>query len=118
MKIQLPNGEQAELNESLTLEEKMEVVNTYTQEWEDSISANWEKNQIKFFLDTLSNYLVWHKEPEIKHAGAGSEDKEILSRKKLEMMSKFKKTSKTINFSNLNKQDSGLLLGEGDNENE
>lgn len=118
MKIQLPNGEQTELDESLTLEEKLAVVNTYTQEWEESISANWEKDQIKYFLDTLSNYIVWHKEPEIKHAGAGSEDKEVLSRKKMEMMKKFKKTSKTINFSDLGKQDTELLFGTGGNEEE
>lgn len=115
MKIQLPNGVQEKLNEKLTLEEKLQVVSTYTEEWAESISANWEKDQIKFFLDTLSNYIVWHKEPEIKHAGAGSEDKEVLSRKKMEMMNKFKKTSKTINFSDLSTEDSELLFGEGEN---
>lgn len=72
---------------------------------------NWEKNQIKFFLDSLANYLVWHKENR-EEGKRGSEDKEILSRKKMEKMVRFKKTSKEVNFSDLSKSQHESLFGE------
>ncbi len=108
MKIQLPNGQNYILDENITLEEKMKVVESLTETWRKIIISNWHSNSVKFFLDSLVNYLVWHKEPEEK----GQEDKEILSRKKVEKMTKFKKTSKTINFTDLSEQDRELLFGE------
>jgi hypothetical protein len=108
MKIQLPNGQQHTLDEHISLDDKLKVVEELTEEFMEVIKLNWYSNSVKYFLDSLVNYIVWHKEPEEK----GLEDKEILSRKKMEKMVRFKKTSKTTNFSDLSKSDSEKLFGE------
>lgn len=108
MKIQLPDGKQKTLDENITLEEKKKIVEELTEKWMYVLRLNWYSNSVKYFLDSLSNYLVWHKEEDQK----GTEDKDILSRKKLEKMSKMKKTSKQVNFSDLSKEQSELLFGE------
>lgn len=108
MKIQLPDGNQRTLDENITLDEKKQIVEDLTEKWMTIIKLNWHSNSVKYFLDTLANYLVWHKEEDKK----GLEDKEIMSRKKLEQMSKMKKTSKQVNFSDLPKEQYELLFGE------
>lgn len=108
MKIQLPNGQQQQLDENISLADKKKLVEDLTEEWYPILKRNWNSNSVKFFLDTLANYLVWHKEDEEK----GKEDKEVLSRKKMEKMVKFKKTSKQVNFSDLSAEDKELLFGE------
>lgn len=110
MKIQLPSGKQRTLDENISLEDKKKIVEDLTEEWMYVIRLNWHSNSVKYFLDSLANYLVWHKERE--EGKRGEEDKEILSKKKMEKMVKFKKTSKTINFSDLSKEQSELLFGE------
>ena len=113
MKIQLPNGRQHILDEHISLEDKLKVVEDLTEEFINLIQLNWHSNSVKFFLDSLSNYIVWHKEPDVKFTN----DKEVLSRKKMEQMVKFKKTSKKINFSDLSKADVEKLFGDfGGNE--
>ncbi len=109
MNIQLPNGQKHALDDNITIQEKLKVVEDLTNEFMDVIELNFDSNSVRYFLDSLANYLVWHKEPEDK----GTEDKEILSVKKMEKLVKFKKTSKTINFTDLNKKDSYRLFGEG-----
>ncbi|MFS0905783.1 hypothetical protein AB3N02_22305 [Priestia aryabhattai] len=108
MKIQLPNGQQVNLDDDISLEKKKKIAHNLTKEWYPTLKRNWNSNSVKFFLDSLANYLVWHKEPEEK----GKEDKEILSRGKLEKMNKLKSRSKTVNFSDLSKDDKELLFGE------
>ena len=108
MKIQLPNGEQKILDENVSLEEKMRVVSELTEEWMPILKSNWHSSSVKFFLDTLANYLVWHKETEEK----GREDKFVLSRKKMEKLVRHKKTSKTTNFTDLPSELKETLLGE------
>lgn len=111
MKILLPDGEQITLDENIGIEEKIEEARKLVVKWEDAIVQGWGNNNIKYFLDSLSNYIVWHKED--REAGKrGKEDKEILSRKKLEKMNKHKKTSKTILFSDLEDTKFGSLVGE------
>ena len=105
MKIQLPNGEKHILDESITIYEKLQVTIEFTEMYMDIILDNWESNSVRFFLDSLSNYLQWHKEPEEK----GREDKYILSRKKMEKMVRFKKTSKSINFSDMKREHQEIL---------
>lgn len=109
MKIQLPDGEKHTLDEHITLEDKLVVVKELSEKFLPIIEKNWNSNSVKFFLDSLTNYLVWHKEPEDK----GSEDKEILSRKKMEKLVKIKKTSKTTNFTDLSTVHKELLGLEG-----
>ena len=62
MKIQLPNGKQHTLDDDITLEGKIVEVNNLLKEWEFEIHNGWDSNAVKFFLDSLSNYLVWHKD--------------------------------------------------------
>lgn len=97
MKIQLPDGEQHELDENITLKEKLLITKELSERFLPIIHNNWNSNSVKFFLDSLTNYIVWHKEPEDK----GTEDKEVLSRKKMEKMVRMKKTSKSVNFTDL-----------------
>lgn len=113
MKITLPNGKEKILNDHISIEKKLEIVSELSEEFTVITRYNWDGDSVKFFLDSLASYLVWHKEPEDK----GTEDKEILSVKKLEKMNRFKKTSKTVNFSDLSRKDAELLFGEyGSNE--
>lgn len=115
MNIQLPNGQKIILDENISLEEKLQKVEDLSSEWMPIIKLNWHSKSIKFFLDSLVNYLVWHKEDR-EEGKRGKEDREILSRKKLEKMARFKKTSKEVNFSDLSSRDKELLFGEGGNE--
>ena len=108
VKIQLPNGQQHRLDEGLSLKEKIAVVTELTEEWMPVIINNWQNDSVKYFLDSLSNYLNWHKEP----SEVGKEGKEVLSRKKIEKLVRFKKTSKTINFTDLPSLNKEILLGE------
>lgn len=108
MKIQLPNGVKYNLNEELTLEDKIKKVEEITEEWMPIIKDNWFSDSTKFFLDSLSNYLVWHREEE-----DAREDKEVMSRNKTNRLIRGRKD---IPFSSLNSEDSATLFGEGGNE--
>jgi hypothetical protein len=105
MKIQLPNGSQRNLDDNLTLEEKLSVVEDLTEEFDDVILLNWHSNSVKFFLDSLTNYLVWHKEDE----EVGKHDKEVMSRNK---MNRMRRGRKDIPFSDLSAKDKEQLFGE------
>lgn len=108
MKIQLPDGRQHILDENITLEEKLKIVEYLVKEFDSIIRINWHSYSVKFFLDSLASYIVWHKEPKEK----GLEDKKVLSRKKIEKLTRYKKTSKQINFSDLPTEFKKILLGE------
>lgn len=98
MKIQLPDGQKLTLDENITLDEKLQVVEDLTQEWMPTIISNWHSNSVRFFLDGLSNYLVWHKEEEEKN----KQDKEVLSIKRIEEM-EGKRKARSIPFTSLSK---------------
>ncbi|SDX94963.1 hypothetical protein [Thermoactinomyces sp. DSM 45892] len=103
MKIILPNGEVVELDQHLNIHEKKEIVEKLKCEWIDTITKDkyaWFNNNTKYFLDSLANYLVWHKDniDKCKH------DKEVLSKKRVDKLSNFRKDSKEIPFSNLPKE--------------
>ncbi|AYP68237.1 hypothetical protein PQE75_gp105 [Bacillus phage vB_BcoS-136] len=104
MKIQLPNGQKSILDDSISLEEKVKIVEDLTEEWMTVIKLNWDSNSVKFFLDSLANYLVWHKEEEDT-----SHDKEVMSRNKTNRLLRGRKD---IPFSNLSSKDVILLFGE------
>lgn len=107
MKIQLPNGKKIVLEEHVAIEEKLSIVEKLVEEWNPILIKNWNSNSVRFFIDGLANYLVWHKEVE----DVGTEDKEILSVKKVELMSG-KRKSITIPFSSLSAPQKELLFGE------
>lgn len=110
MKIRLPNGTKFNLEENISLEEKSKVVENLIRDWEYLFSPNWNSNSIRFFLDGLANYLVWHKEEENK----SKQDKDVLSIKKVEEMVG-KRKSKSIPFTSLSdtqKESLGIEDGE------
>ncbi|MCR4362171.1 hypothetical protein JDW21_18660 [Bacillus subtilis] len=104
VKIRLPNGQNHILDDNLTLEEKISVCKNLTERFKDSIEENWLSDPIKFFLDSLSNYINWHKEPE-----DNTHDKEVMSRNKTNRMLRGRKD---ILFSDLSSQDKEQLFGE------
>lgn len=105
MKIQLPNGQQRNLDDNLTIDEKKEVVVGLVEEFDDIIHSNWDGNAVKFFLDSMTNYLVWHKSEE----ESGKHDKEVMSRNKTNRMIRGRKD---IPFSDLSAKDREQLFGE------
>lgn len=114
MQMQLPNGKKITLDEHISLEEKKNKVEELTEEWLPIIHLNWmneSNNSIKFFLDNLANYLVWHKEEEDKNM----QDKEVLSVRRVEEMSG-KRKAKAIPFSSLSNPQKETLFGEGGSE--
>lgn len=104
MKIQLPDGKQKTLDENITLDEKKKIVEELTEKWRPILRLNWHSQSVKYFLDSLANYLVWHKEEEEQ-----SEDKEVMSRNKTNRLHRGRKD---IPFSCLNDKDKELLFGE------
>lgn len=84
MKIQLPNREKIILEDNLSLEDKMKLVLSLVNEWRDVCLENWSSNAVKYFLDSLSSYLLWHKNNDDKD----KKNNGILSRYKLLMMNR------------------------------
>ena len=109
MKIILPNGNESSLDDNLELKEKIKEVERLVLEHSESIVNNWKSDNVKFFLDSLSNYLIWHKED-----GDRSHDKEVMSRNKTNRMVRGRKDTP---FSSLSKQNKDTLFCEnGGNE--
>jgi len=104
MKIQLPNGNQRTLDDDLSLDEKKSIVEDLTEEWMTIIKLNWHSNSVKYFLDSLANYLVWHKNEE-----AVKEDKDVMSKNKTNRLHRGRKD---VPFSCLGEKDRELLFGE------
>lgn len=96
MKIQLPDGTKKVLDENLTLSEKKAVVEQMVDEWNPIILGNWDSLSVRRFLDTLADYLVWHKEEEMKN----KQDKVVLSIERVKQM-EGKRKSMSIPFSSL-----------------
>ena len=111
VRIQLSNGQIVTLDESIEIKDKIDAVTDLVDEWMPILIVNWNSNAVKYFLDSLSNYIVWHKEEKEK----GKEDKEVLSRKKMEKMVRFKKTSKQVNFSDMPKNEKEKFFGVSNN---
>jgi hypothetical protein len=105
MKIQLPNGKKHSLDETISLEDKVKVVEDLTSEWNEVIIQNWNSNSIRFFLDSLANYLVWHKDD----VSDITEDKEVMSKNKTNRLHRGRKD---IPFSSLSTTDREKLFGE------
>lgn len=105
MKILLPNGKKRKIEDNLSLDEKKEIVESLTNEFAVEIKMNWNSNSIKFFLDSLANYLVWHKDE-----GESRHDKEVMSKNKTNRLVRGRKD---IPFSSLSKTDKEQLFGGG-----
>jgi hypothetical protein len=104
MQIQLPNGQKQTLDEHISYNDKLNKVDELVTEWYAVCRRNWNSDSVRFFLDNLANYLVWHKEPENK----GKEDRYVLSVRKVEEMIG-KREGKSIVFTDLSGDDKELL---------
>ncbi len=111
MKIHLPDGRKAELDKNKDLNEKIAIVKELIDEWINEIYSNWNSNSVRFFLDGLANYLVWHKDEEKK----GLEDREVLSIKKVEEMTG-KRRGKSTPFTSLTVIDQDKIGVRSDND--
>lgn len=111
MKIQLPNREKVTLVENISFEEKYSIVEGLLQEWEETLRLNWESDSTRFFLDSLANYLVWHKEEEEKN----KEDKDVLSIWKVEKM-EGKRKANSLPFSSLSTSQKEMMGLDGERE--
>ena len=58
--VKLPNGEKVKLKKNISIDEKIKIVEDLVSDWDDFIRLNWHSKSVKFFLNSLSNYLVWH----------------------------------------------------------
>lgn len=85
MKLQLPNGNRVELPKHETLNDVMRVVNRLLKEFDDTLLDNPTSPKVIYFLNGLSNYIVWFKDEEMKN----KHDKEVLSREKTSKMTKY-----------------------------
>ena len=113
MKLKLPNGVKIDLDENINIDKKMVIVEDLVKQWNDVIILNWNSNNIIFFLDGLANYIVWHKDENKKN----TQDKDILSVRKVEEMSG-KRKCKSTPFSALSQPQHETLFGERGNSNE
>lgn len=104
MKIQLPNGKSKILDESRDIEYKKRLAFNLSKGFAEVIVANWESKTIRFFLEGISNYLVWHKEEDMK----GKQDKEVISLEKEKQISG-KKKSPSLPFSSLSHMQKEIL---------
>lgn len=107
LKIRLPNGDNIYLDKNISLKEKQKVAASLVHEWRYEIEIGWKENSIKYFLDGLANYIVWHKEEDEKW----HEDKEILSITKIEEMIGRRK-GKSTPFTSLSLIQKESLFGE------
>lgn len=100
VKVRLPDGTRVLLDDKATYEERLKKVNELLEEWTDVIKENskiWFSNAVKYFLDSLSSYLLWSKDIKSEH--------EILSKNKLEIMNRRSDRRKEIPVGNMTKVD-------------
>lgn len=109
MKIQLPNGQKIKLDDNLPINEKISLVEDIISKWDEVIICNWDSTSIRYFLDGLSNYLVWHKDEESKK----KQDKDVISILKMKKMNG-KKKNNTVPFSGLSSTNKELLGLDGE----
>lgn len=100
MKIQLPDGKKILLKDNISLEEKMEIVEQLVDEWRDVIKEDrrtWFSNVVKYFLDSLASYLVWHKDENNK----GKHDKEVITLRRAKKLKNKKDNNIEVYFADL-----------------
>jgi len=83
MKLLLPNGRKIYLPDTISLEEKMKIVNGIIIEWEDYFRASWNTPKTKACLSILATYLCrgFHRDKNVTQ-GKRVEDPYVWSKKK------------------------------------
>lgn len=61
MMIMLPNGEERELDNDISIDKKKELCEELLLEFDSEINSSWETHPVRYFLNGLSNYLCWDK---------------------------------------------------------
>lgn len=103
MNIRLPNGERTSLPQHNTIDERLKEVYDLLKEFDSFfLDGAYTQNRL-YFLDSLSNYLVWFKEE-----SDNALDREVLSKNKIKKMNNY--DEKNIPFSSLSKED-GIRIG-------
>lgn len=99
MKLKLPNGNKISLSPINNVDERILFISGLISQFDDFIVENYDTQQVQYFLEGCSNYIVWCKDDE----NGVSHDKKILQAKKTELLSKYNKHE--IPFSMLSKSD-------------
>lgn len=99
MNLQLPNGDRISLPNHNNIEERMFEVENLIDEFDLYITNNPISPKIIYFLNGLSNYLVWFKDED----SINKNDKIVLSKEKMSKMNKY--DPKNIPFSSLSTEE-------------
>lgn len=100
MNIQLPNGERLAIPDYDDIEQRKNKVVELLEEFDAYIIQSWDSPKVIYFLNGLSNYLVWFKEEEL----VNKLDKDVLSKTKTKNLNKYDKHN--IPFSSLSLEES------------
>lgn len=99
MKLKLPNGNKISLSPINNVDERILFISGLISQFDDFIVENYDTQQVQYFLEGCSNYIVWCKDDE----NGVSHDKTILQREKTLKLNKYDKHE--IPFSSLTKDD-------------
>lgn len=114
MIIKLPDGEEVELDNNITIEEKRDICAGLVEEYDNEIHTMWGKQSISYFLNGLSNYLCWHKD----ESNYRDKEKGILSNSREKQMDRNRyhgQWRKDIPFTDLKGSDEITIFGEMSN---
>lgn len=111
MIIKLPNGEEKELDNNISIEEKKKICSELIEEFDEHLYSSWGKQSTTYFLTGLANYLCWHKDEE----NYRDKEKGILSNSREKQMERKRyhgRWRKDTLFSELNNSDEMTIFGE------
>lgn len=109
MKLKCPDGKEIILDDNLDLSEKFQLITNIANMYDLYIKGNWESSSVKFFLNGLSNYIIYHKELENANTNL-----DIMSKSRIKKLNKFDKNN--VLFSELNLLDQMVLGIDAENE--
>lgn len=109
--ISLPNGEERELSNTLSLAEKMEICENLVIEFDAYIEESRDSQPVIYFLNGLANYICWHK----NDISERDRDRGILSNEKEKLVTRNRYHSayrKDIVFSDMTAKEEMDIFGE------
>lgn len=109
MKLKCPDGKEIILDDNLDLSEKFQLIKNIANMYDLYITGNWESSSVKFFLNGLSNYIIYHKELDSSNTNS-----DIMSKSRIKKLKKFDKNN--VLFSELNLFDQVALGIDSENE--